>query len=166
MAEFTGYKANTLEDEINGILVSREMIKEYGVRDAVNLSLLYFDSDKIKKLDSVILDSVIRELKKKKLIEVIEANPHIVQKFLESKKLDGFGIGKSKCEWCKIKTVTTHNHHFPIHQKDGGKDIVKICPNCHQEYHSLMQKHNFIFPQKVKESFNKLIAELKNIKGQ
>jgi len=58
MAEFTGYKANTLEDEINGILVSREMIKEYGVRDAVNLSLLYFDSDKIKKIDSV-----IRELK-------------------------------------------------------------------------------------------------------
>lgn len=150
---------NTLEDDINGIIISREMIKEYGLRDAVNLSLLYFDSDKIKKLDSV-----IRELKKKNLIEVMDKNPYVVQMFLESKKLDGFGIGKLKCEWCKIKTITTHNHHFPLQQKDGGKDIVKICPNCHQEYHSLMQKHNFIFPQNVREAFDKLIIEFKNLK--
>lgn len=39
------------------------------------------------------------------------------------------------CEWCNVKTHILHEHHYPIQKKDGGSDVVKICPNCHCAYH-------------------------------
>lgn len=42
-----------------------------------------------------------------------------------------------KCEWCGIKTNAIQEHHFPITKANGGKNIVRICPNCHSEFHKL-----------------------------
>ena len=41
------------------------------------------------------------------------------------------------CEWCNNDCYILHEHHFPIPKKQGGKEIVKICPNCHYTFHSL-----------------------------
>lgn len=40
------------------------------------------------------------------------------------------------CEWCGNKTSILHKHHFPIPKRQGGKEIVSICPTCHFEFHS------------------------------
>lgn len=47
--------------------------------------------------------------------------------------------GRRKCSWCGCHTSTLHEHHFPIPKRDGGTEIVKICPNCHSEFHTLEQ---------------------------
>ena len=44
------------------------------------------------------------------------------------------------CEWCGCKTNAIQEHHFPIPKSKGGKDIVKICPNCHYEYHLIIKE--------------------------
>lgn len=42
-----------------------------------------------------------------------------------------------KCEWCECLTTAIQEHHYPISKKDGGTETVKICPNCHYEFHCL-----------------------------
>ena len=42
------------------------------------------------------------------------------------------------CEWCNKKTLIIHEHHYPIEKNKGGKEVVKICPTCHFEYHLLI----------------------------
>lgn len=44
-----------------------------------------------------------------------------------------------KCEWCGRESNVIQKHHFPILAKDGGKDVVMICPNCHYTYHKVME---------------------------
>ena len=41
------------------------------------------------------------------------------------------------CEWCKGTTVILHDHHYPVRKRDNGSETVKICPNCHTEFHHL-----------------------------
>lgn len=43
-----------------------------------------------------------------------------------------------KCEWCGRESNVIQKHHFPILAKNGGKDTVNICPNCHYTYHKVM----------------------------
>lgn len=42
------------------------------------------------------------------------------------------------CNWCKRETNSFHHHHYPIPSKDGGKDTVRICTDCHQQFHTLV----------------------------
>lgn len=44
------------------------------------------------------------------------------------------------CEWCGCKTSVIHKHHYPIPKRYGGKEIVNICSNCHNEFHSIESK--------------------------
>jgi hypothetical protein len=54
---------------------------------------------------------------------------------LKNKKLSGLGYGTLVCEWCKVSTTVLHKHHYPISKKFGGDEVVRICPNCHNEFH-------------------------------
>ena len=56
---------------------------------------------------------------------------------LSGKKMSGLGMGGKECEWCGVNTSVLHKHHYPIQRKDNGKKVVKICPNCHYEFHHL-----------------------------
>ncbi len=53
-------------------------------------------------------------------------------------KVGQSGLGDLTCEWCNGSTLVLHDHHFPIPARDGGTDTVAICPNCHAEYHMLL----------------------------
>ena len=48
------------------------------------------------------------------------------------------GQGDS-CEWCGTKTFALQEHHYPIPRYKGGKETVRICPNCHSEYHLILK---------------------------
>ena len=51
--------------------------------------------------------------------------------------LNDKGFGDKTCEWCGCKTTILHKHHYPIPKRMGGKQIVNICSNCHNEFHVL-----------------------------
>ena len=44
------------------------------------------------------------------------------------------------CEWCGCKCNILNEHHYPIPKSKGGTETVKICPNCHSEFHSVEQR--------------------------
>lgn len=44
------------------------------------------------------------------------------------------------CEWCKQESYVLQEHHYPIMAKDGGTNVVKICPNCHYTFHKLLEE--------------------------
>lgn len=83
------------------------------------------------------LNRRIASLCKKGIIEKINSDDFIVG-LLKSKKPSIIKIkGAVKCNWCKGVVVYLQEHHHPIRACDGGKDIVRICPSCHYEYHYL-----------------------------
>lgn len=47
---------------------------------------------------------------------------------------------KYTCEWCGCKCNILNEHHYPIPKSKGGTKTVKICPNCHSEFHSVEQR--------------------------
>lgn len=53
------------------------------------------------------------------------------------------------CEWCKCKTPVLHRHHYPVLKSKGGIETVDICPNCHAEFHYLMDTPRYRFTQKL-----------------
>jgi len=80
-------------------------------------------------------------------------DPEIISRILINKKSEFYGIGDKICEWCKIKTIILHKHHFPIEKRKGGNDIVNICPNCHSEYHFIKSNY-FIITDKLRNMYN------------
>ena len=50
--------------------------------------------------------------------------------------LDNKNEGSKTCEWCGCKTSILHKHHYPVSKREGGKETVNICSNCHNEFHS------------------------------
>lgn len=49
---------------------------------------------------------------------------------------------KYVCEWCGCGCNVLQEHHYPKMKSEGGIDVVKICPNCHYEFHYLRQYSN------------------------
>lgn len=45
----------------------------------------------------------------------------------------------NECEWCGRKNYVLHAHHYPISKKNGGTEVVHICPNCHMNYHRVFR---------------------------
>ena len=54
-----------------------------------------------------------------------------------------------QCEWCCCFTGYLHNHHYPVPRSKGGEETVAICPNCHSEFHHLVQLKGYKLTQKV-----------------
>ncbi len=92
--------------------------------------------------------NAVDTLLKNELIEVVEPmTPNQAWRWMLAKK-DKINIGfkgsnEFLCNWCHIPTLILHNHHFPIPLKDGGVENVKICANCHCEFHYLVDSKFF-----------------------
>lgn len=56
---------------------------------------------------------------------------------------------KVVCEWCGGSTYRLQSHHYPIPSKEGGSAIVKICANCHDEYHYLVDQTAYVLSSKL-----------------
>lgn len=133
--------------DFKGIWIPREMIGVYGYRIATLISAIRFGAPLPDR------DSVVRELKKNGHMTKDEVEPIMIKDILSAKSMGGFGVGDKECEWCSVKTVTLHQHHFPIKRCNGGVDTVNICPNCHQEYHSIESKFAVKFSDEVEMYF-------------
>lgn len=73
------------------------------------------------------------KLRKLKLIDK-NNNAEEVKELVLKRKNTGF-----TCEWCGCKTIAIQYHHYPIPKHKGGTKTVKICPNCHYEFHALFE---------------------------
>lgn len=101
----------------------------------------------------------LKSLISKAYIDVIHTDDDTIKDILINKKLVGYGVGDNACEWCNVNTVVLHDHHYPIYKKDGGKQIVKICPNCHHEFHNFNMQFRV---QLINVNIEDLIQQLKS----
>lgn len=84
------------------------------------------------KLSNYQLKSIKKKLKK---LNIIKEEKYTVEELKEATiQLSHKGL---KCEWCNQETYILHKHHYPISHKNGGKEVVNICPNCHYTFHKL-----------------------------
>lgn len=134
------------------IRVYQNVAAKIGLNESIVLDLLNRISEANKIINTGILQQylpfwspattsrALAKLKDLHLVDIIETDKQEIEEVLRSKHLDGYGIGNNICDWCGIKTIVLHEHHFPIPKKDGGEKTVGICPNCHYEFHAMENK--------------------------
>lgn len=104
----------------------------------------YIMKNKIWTYDSIIKDNPllcisnkktiykkIEKFKKLNILHIEKMNDTEVYNLLNKKN------SKKGCLFCGYDKCSLDNHHYPIRTKDGGKDTIKLCPNCHRRFHDL-----------------------------
>lgn len=83
---------------------------------------------------------------KKEMLErgLLKGKPKITPQELKKMSVEKSRKG-NKCEWCGEECYVLHEHHYPIPERLGGTETVKICPNCHYTYHSLCKKFEILY---------------------
>ena len=86
-----------------------------------------------------------------------------IKQELLSEKEDGGKI----CEWCGCKTTVLHKHHYPIPKRDGGKETVNICSNCHMEFHAKEAKKSGgkVDYQAIIDLFNSICVSFPSVRS-
>lgn len=135
-----------MERDFKGIWIPKELIKIKGCRNAALISALHYRAPNLTV-------SQIREAKQKHFITRKEIDSTEIAEQLKRKKLKGKGIGFLICEWCETNTITLHKHHYPVEARYGGTSVVRICPNCHQEFHSLKDIYSFILTDELRRYY-------------
>ena len=132
-----------LEKDFKGVYIREEIWQDRKLSPAEKIYLglcEHFDYDeyKVKKIFHQVSNKTIIRMKKHLeelgYIKVVY-DPKQAKELVLQNKNKG-----ETCEWCGTKTNVIHYHHYPIPKKDGGTEIVKICPNCHCEYHSIINR--------------------------
>lgn len=44
------------------------------------------------------------------------------------------------CLFCGYDRIPLDKHHYPIPHRDGGTEVINLCPNCHREFH-VLERH-------------------------
>jgi len=76
----------------------------------------------------------------KGMAETYTLSDEYILSVIKSKNPQKLQGAKKICEWCSSETLILHSHHYPIKRCDGGEETVKICANCHCEYHYLEER--------------------------
>lgn len=119
-----------MERDFKGVWIPKEIWNKYKNQIAI-LACAYYEYPKL------LTETEIRYLKENNILIKRKYDAEKIKKVLCDKQPQG-GIGTETCNWCKCTTIILHEHHYPIPKKDGGTETVKICPNCHYEFHYFM----------------------------
>lgn len=102
-------------------------------------------------------NSDLKRLYKYGVVEKINYTEEQVVTILKSKSPQKVDRGKCSlfdiCDWCQAETYSLHKHHYPIKRSKGGQRTVSICPNCHYEFHALMEKDIFYPNKEIRRAF-------------
>lgn len=122
----------------NGVVVLSRYLKDkkLSAYEKIYLSLIDVWGDEVNDLFELYIpydrqEKIKRGLKRKGYI-----NNDMSPKELKEQTIKQSHTGQ-KCEWCGNECFLLHAHHYPIPKKDGGTNVVHICPNCHCTFHSL-----------------------------
>lgn len=113
--------------------------KELNADEKIFLATYYMANNDIKEAERYMYDYTENQLRriKKSLTEL----GYIKKVYYTPDELKEKTIRLSHtgdvCEWCGCYSYVLQKHHFPIPAKDGGTEVVNICPNCHYTFHSL-----------------------------
>lgn len=133
----------------DNIIVDREMIRKIGMREAVTLQTIkdMMNDDKFITYEALrneltffgekALRTLLNHLVNSSYITMSKLGPSEKLEMLKLKDLKGKGIGNSVCPCCNCRTLTLHNHHYPIPRHLNGTETIPLCPSCHYEYHYL-----------------------------
>ena len=130
-----------IDKEFKGVFIPEEIWNtKMPLNDKLYLSI-YKQTEDFKTTDELmsynISNSSIAKIKnrlaQKGLIKYITSPEQAKQEVLNL--LDNGNV----CEWCRRKTYVLHEHHFPTPKSKGGTKTVKICPNCHANYHYIFK---------------------------
>ena len=122
---------------VEAIVISHAMVKEKKIswNDAGDLFAFFVgDYELLNSKNS------IKSLVKKGLLVRKTISPEEAVSILKNKSPSTFNTAftTKNCEWCNSTTFILQQHHYPIKKKDNGKKIVNICPNCHSDFHHLV----------------------------
>ena len=133
----------------NPIEIDVNLANEIGLKESIVLTTLfkYENLFKVNNIGVLIQDlnfmsikTIQRKLRKLENLKLID-----VEKITAKEKKDIISqlknnnlifLGKDKCEWCGYTTYKLEKHHYPIPKSEGGNKTVKICSNCHSEFHN------------------------------
>jgi len=136
-------------DPKDNIYVDRDMMKKIGMKEAIVLQVINDISkdDKFTTHEALknempffgekALRTILNSLEGSSYITISKLEPLEKMEMLRSKNLKGMGIGNSICPCCNCRTLTLHNHHYPVPRHLKGTETIMLCPSCHYEYHYL-----------------------------
>ena len=129
------------ERDFKGVWIPKEIWLDTRLRVKEKFYLaLYLENNRCIPIADLRIRPIVSSAKTLSEIKVHLALLGLIKTYSPQEAKDNVlafkGLGQ-KCEWCGIYTISIQNHHFPIPKKDGGAKTVKICPNCHSEYHTL-----------------------------
>lgn len=147
----------------------QESMKNYGRRETTiaiprkligkfDIKLIYKLSCSIGKIKKIDRNDWVK-LEKIGLAKKVRFNQQEIKEILSNKskclvtEIENTPI--HICEWCESQTYILHSHHFPIAKKDGGKNTVEICANCHSEFHWLVDRYHY----KPDEEYEKIFLD-------
>lgn len=137
-SEITNFKE--LVDNGN-IFMPLELLRDKKLTydEKIYLSIYYSYEKNIKITDEKVDFNQWKLSKvKKKLYKLNYLKKQIIHPNIIKEKTIQLSYKGKKCDWCGNECYILQKHHYPILAKDGGKEIVNICPNCHYTYHSLL----------------------------
>ena len=122
------------EDDFYGVHIPYVLIERLGLILSFNLASYYYGVGDLTNSECIsLIENEIGEYK--------FFSPEEIKEILSKKTPQiNFSLNwypTKKCSWCMCETLILHEHHYPIPKKNFGKEIEKICPNCHAEYHRL-----------------------------
>lgn len=144
-------------DQSESMYIDKEMAKEIGLNYAVVYSGIEkakeecgFDFDLLSMQDISYIQKKIlpffstatvkRAITKLKGLGYIETDT-ITPEEAKEKVIKNKENTRYICEWCGCGCNVINKHHYPIPKIKGGTSVVKICPNCHYEFHSLYKEY-------------------------
>lgn len=124
--------------------IPKQLIREWGPKKAASLCIFVQNPDWLEKSD-------FSFLKKSELISKVKLSVNEIKDVVIT---GSWKYPRKVCEWCDSIVAVLHEHHFPVQLKDGGDQIVNICPNCHTTFHSLQENYYEVNDiDKLKEYF-------------
>lgn len=142
---------------INNVVYDDLMPRLKGTSLKVLLALIRFDGRitlrKLKEYTGIssyeTIASAISDLVTNNAIEPIDGmRPNEAKDLLCRKQPQTLGESDETffpniCAWCECATAHLHAHHWPVPKSEGGTETVDICPNCHMEYHALVDGSSY-----------------------
>lgn len=131
--------------QFHGIWISDKVWRDTNLSIAERFYIALFQQFSEQKADELMLKNIsISTLKALKAKLVLKKYISLTTYINSPEQAKDFVIQNSNsgkiCEWCGKESYILHSHHYPIPKKLGGKEIVRICPNCHCTYHAIYKE--------------------------
>lgn len=139
--------ATITNTNVDVVKTAIQIFTQLNLMEIMDDGTYYFNE--VNKLIGSAIDSPnanrVRRFRKKQALQNDEYNDEYNEKeHYDPEQVKGLVLQNKNrgvtCEWCGTKTNAIHYHHYPIPRKNGGTELVKICPNCHYEYHNIINR--------------------------